>query len=99
MTGPVPPFPLYAFMLSADTTLLLLRWALIIISNNKTDGNKSTGEKIFLIRLKTERMNPEEKTTKSYHYDLTLLNALCREGGFIGRFAAKMLSPLWYEVS
>jgi len=43
-------------------------------------------------------MNPEEETTKSYHYDLTLLHALCREGDVIGRYAANMSSALRCEV-
>jgi len=67
MNGSVPPIPLYAFMLSTDTTLFLLRWALINISKNKADENKSTGEIYSCMRLKTGRMNPEEETTKSYH--------------------------------
>jgi hypothetical protein len=65
-------------------------FALINISNSKADENKSTGEKYSCIRLKTGRMNPKEETTKSCHYDLTLLHALCREGGVSGRYAAKM---------
>lgn len=68
------------------------------IYNNKADGNKSTGGGYCCIRLKTERMNPEEETTKSYHNDLTLLHALCREDGVIGRYAAKMSSALWCEL-
>ena len=44
MTGPIPHFAIYAFMQSTDIILLLLRWALINIADNKADGNKSTGE-------------------------------------------------------
>jgi hypothetical protein len=41
MTGSVPPFHFYAFMVSTNTTLLLLRWALISIRNNRADENKN----------------------------------------------------------
>jgi hypothetical protein len=90
--------PTYAFTLNTDTTLLVLRWALINIPITKQTAINLRGKKYSCIRLKTERINPEEETTTSYNYDLILLHALCREGSVIGRYAAKMSSALRCEV-